>query len=273
MERKLVIVHETSDVNELAIENVSQSEEVLVQAGDIVKGGQQDRVLAVDLIVPARSGKIPIAAFCVESGRWEQRGEERSAQFSTSNDMVTTKELKLAAKQSKSQSKVWAEVDAAQGMMSRSVGREVRANLSQSSLQLAIENEKVQESSAPYLKKLSSIVDGKSDVIGFALAINNKLNSADIYATSVQFKTFWPKLLRTAAIEAVAQRLLSETGEPVSNATVDAFFVDGGRGDESINDVTKRTRMMKRESDQSLFFETRDMDRGGAWIHRNYLTK
>src|SRR5262245_31386710 len=68
LERKLVIVHETSDVNELEIENVSPVEEVLVQAGDIVKGGQQDRVLAVDLIVPAKSGKIPISAFCVEHG-------------------------------------------------------------------------------------------------------------------------------------------------------------------------------------------------------------
>src|SRR5438445_44574 len=67
MERKLVIVHETSEVNELTIENVSQTEEVFVQAGDIVKGGQQDRVLAVDLIIPAHSGKMPIAAFCVES--------------------------------------------------------------------------------------------------------------------------------------------------------------------------------------------------------------
>jgi len=63
MERKAVIVHETSEVNELSIENVSQTEEVLVQAGDIVKGGDQDRVLAVDLIMPARSGKVPIAAF------------------------------------------------------------------------------------------------------------------------------------------------------------------------------------------------------------------
>jgi ARG and Rhodanese-Phosphatase-superfamily-associated Protein domain len=41
MERKVVIVHETSDVNELAIENVSKTEEVFVQAGDIVKGGNK----------------------------------------------------------------------------------------------------------------------------------------------------------------------------------------------------------------------------------------
>jgi hypothetical protein len=75
MERKKVIVHETQDVNELAIENVSD-EEVYVQSGDIVKGGQQDRTLAYDLLVPPKSGRLPLAAFCGEQGRWSQRGGE-----------------------------------------------------------------------------------------------------------------------------------------------------------------------------------------------------
>src|SRR6202158_2355047 len=61
--QRKVIVRETRSVNELSIENIS-SEEVFVQSGDIVKGGQQDRMLAVDLILPPRSGKIGISAFC-----------------------------------------------------------------------------------------------------------------------------------------------------------------------------------------------------------------
>src|SRR5229473_7351987 len=54
--QKKVIVRETREVNELSIENIS-SEEVYVQSGDIVKGGQQDRMMAVDLILQPRSGK------------------------------------------------------------------------------------------------------------------------------------------------------------------------------------------------------------------------
>src|SRR3954469_6741072 len=69
MEKKLVAVHETSNVNELAIENTG-SIDVYVQSGDIVKGGKQDRTIASDFIAPAHSEKIPIAAFCVEHGRW-----------------------------------------------------------------------------------------------------------------------------------------------------------------------------------------------------------
>jgi hypothetical protein len=58
-----VKVHETGSVNALTVENTGK-DEVYVQAGDIVKGGQQDRVLSVDLLLPPRSGEVSIAAFC-----------------------------------------------------------------------------------------------------------------------------------------------------------------------------------------------------------------
>lgn len=273
MERKTVIVHETSEVNELAIENVSQTEEVLVQAGDIVKGGQQDRVLAVDLIMPARSGNMPIAAFCVEEGRWQQRGQERAAQFNSSYDMAASKDLKMAAKQAKSQSGVWEEVGVAQSKLSRSVDADVRSNVSRSSLQLALENEKVQESTAAYVTKLSSIVEGKSDVIGYVFAINDKINSAEIYYSNDLFRKFWPKLLKTTAIEAVAERPLNENRQTVSADTIKASFADAERGEESTSTITERTQVIKRESEKGLFFETRDLARKGVWIHRSYLAK
>src|SRR4030095_1625949 len=71
--QKKVIVYETKDVNELAIRNLS-NQDVYVQAGDIVRGGDQDRMISLDFIVPRNSKRMPIAAFCVESGRWSRRG-------------------------------------------------------------------------------------------------------------------------------------------------------------------------------------------------------
>jgi hypothetical protein len=273
MERKAVIVHETSDVNELSIENVSQTDEVLVQAGDIVKGGQQDRVLAVDIVLPPRSGKIPIAAFCVEEGRWQQRGQEGVAHFDSSEDMVATRSLKMAAKDAKSQPEVWRQVGEAQAKLSNSVDTDVRSSASRSSLQLALENEKVQQSSAAYLTKLSSIVDGKNDVIGFVFAINNKISSADLYSSNELFKRFWPKLLKTTAIEAVAERPSSQSGETVSAEAMQAFFAGAERGDESLNSVTGRYQMIRREGQEGLFYETRDLSQKGVWLHRSYLAK
>ncbi|HKY41960.1 MAG TPA: DUF6569 family protein [Pyrinomonadaceae bacterium] len=275
MARKVVIVHETNDVNELAIENVSTTEEVFVQAGDIVKGGRQDRVLSVDLILPAKSGKLPVSAFCVENGRWSQRGLEPTGLFTVSEGMIASKGLKLAAKRHVSQQQVWDEVRVAQDKLSAGVNADVRSDVSQSSLHLAQQNEKVLASGDAYINKLSSIVEGSNDVIGFAFAINNELNSADIYSSTALFKRFWPRLLKTAAIEAIGELMYNENQkkEFVSIAATMEFLTASERGAESVSDITARTRMLKRDAERSVFFETRDMNHGGAWIHRNYLTK
>jgi hypothetical protein len=64
--QKKVIVYETKDVNELAIRNLS-NQDVYVQSGDVVRGGDQDRMISIDFIVPPRSRRIPIEAFCEET--------------------------------------------------------------------------------------------------------------------------------------------------------------------------------------------------------------
>ena len=73
IEKDVVRVYETGNVNELAVENQGD-EAVFIQAGDIVKGGKQDRSLTVSLVLPPHSERTPIASFCVEPGRWSQRG-------------------------------------------------------------------------------------------------------------------------------------------------------------------------------------------------------
>ncbi len=179
LEQKKVVVYETQSVNELAIENLS-NEEVYVQAGDIVKGGQQDRMMGVDFIVPPKSGRMPIAAFCVEHGRWSGRGNERAGVFNSSADAVATREIKLAAKSANSQGAVWENVRIAQDKLSENVGTRVNSTVSASSLQLAIENTRVRATADSYFKALVNIVDRNDDVIGYVFAINGNVNSADV---------------------------------------------------------------------------------------------
>lgn len=58
MDKGTVQVIETGSVNQIKIENTG-SEEVFIQSGDIVKGGQQDRVIQVSFVLPAKSGRCP----------------------------------------------------------------------------------------------------------------------------------------------------------------------------------------------------------------------
>lgn len=275
MERRKIVVHETKNVNELSVENVSRDEEVFIQSGDIVKGGQQDRMFSTDLVVPPRSGKVPIAAFCVEQGRWRQRGKEQVSQFSTSNAQIATKDLKMAAKRSKSQSEVWNKVAEAQVKLGKNVGGVVASADSTSSLQLTLENQKVQESADAYVKKLSPVTGDGAQVIGYVFAVNGKINSADVYASSTLFRKLWPKLLKAAATEALAEREPGVTTPALITAEqVEAFLAEAERGPASESEVSKRIKTVTHEGDGHLLFETRDAARKDvSWIHRAYLSK
>ena len=298
MAQKKVRVIETGDVNQLAIQNVSD-EEIFVQSGDIVKGGQQDRVLAMDFIVPPHSGKMPIDSFCVEHGRWQQRGQEAVAAFSSSEQMLNHKDLKIAARGSQSQGEVWAKVSESQDKLGRNaiaaakpvavaggvVGGytppvappaemvDVTSVSSRSSLQLTLENKVVKETADEYIKALSSAIAGKQDVIGYAFAINGQINSADVYSSHGLFAKLWPKLLKSSAVEAIAEFDKAGKAETVSVEAVQAFLAGAETGAAEQKQITPRVTVEKRESDKHLFFETRDRKNGEQWLHRNYLKK
>lgn len=269
--QKKVIVYETKDVNELAIRNVS-NQDVYVQAGDIVRGGDQDRMISTDFIVPPKSGRMPIAAFCVESGRWSRRGNEGNASFASSENSASTRELKLAAKSENSQQAVWQNVTVAQEKLSKNLDAPVKALASSSSLELSLENAKVKETAAIYIEAFAQLLKNKKDVIGYVFAINGQVNSADVYASSALFAKLWPKLLKASAVEAIAE--LEENARPASvqESAVTAFLVGPDKA-AAEKDVTRRVRLLTRENNDSIFFETRDRQKKDAWIHRNYIKK
>ena len=270
--QKKVRVYETKDVNELAIRNFS-NQDVYVQSGDIVRGGDQDRMISIDFIVPPHSGRMPIAAFCVESGRWNQRGNEQSAWFSSSDNAAATRELKLAAKSAGSQEAVWANVSAAQAKLSQNVGYIVNAQASTTSYELAVENTKVKQTTAAYIDALSGVVRNKADVIGYAFAINGQVNSADVYASHALFAKLWPKLLKATATEALAELNPDKKAEPVAGEAINAFLADSQQPKPQAKAVTDRVRVVTREDDKNVFFETQDRRQNDAWVHRNYIRK
>ena len=270
--QKRVRVYETKDVNELAIRNLS-NQDIYVQSGDIVRGGEQDRMISVDFIVPPRSGRMPIAAFCVESGRWNKRGNEEAASFSSSENSIATKDLKLAAKSAKSQQAVWENVEVVQAKLAKNIGGPVSSPVSASSLELSVENSKVKETTAAYIDALTGILKNKSDVIGYVFAINGQVNSADVYASSALFAKLWPKLLKVSAVEAIAESNQAAEKKPVVSETMYEFLAESEKPAPAAKEVTRRVRMVTREDDKNALFETQDRQQKDGWVHRNYIRK
>lgn len=273
MQRQILRVYETSEVNELSVENISKSFDVFIQSGDIVKGGKQDRVLAVSIIIPARSGRVKIEAFCVESGRWQKRGNEDSSQFSSSNDRIVSKELKLAANGTRSQQEVWKKVSEAQEKLGRTVGAPVVSAQSRSSLQLALENGRVTANADEYVGKLSNLIAGKSDVVGYAFAINGEINSADIYVSNALFKKLWTRMLKAAAVEAVAEYngRTNALAPPKPDAV--KLLLDGADSAPAEERAAgPGSRIVTRDTKDSAMYEARD-DKNKTVVHRAYVKK
>jgi hypothetical protein len=275
LEQKKIVVHETASVNELSVENLSPTEEIFIQAGDIVKGGKQDRILAVDLIVPAKSGKtsikMPIASFCCESGRWSKRGAEELANFSSSVANLPNKDLKLAVRQAKAQPQVWDHVAKAQMKIGYNLGKSVKSPASETSYQLTLEDKKLQETVAAYVKDLTALPEAKSDVIGFVFAVNGKINSGDMYLSSALFKKVWPTLLKGSAVEAITEIQKDKKFEPVTAENVKAFLAEMEKGKKTEQALTPRINLVQQEGKNGVCFETRDRDNHNMVIRRSFV--
>jgi hypothetical protein len=135
LSQKKVVINETGDVNKLTLQNFGNLP-VYIQGGDIIKGGRQDRALQSDMVLPAKSNAITANVFCVEAGRWHQRGHEDDTQFSSSWTSLPTKELKMAANARGDQSAVWNSVAQLQHDAEKSAHKPVASTASPSSLEL-----------------------------------------------------------------------------------------------------------------------------------------
>ncbi len=295
MEKKIFIVYESDDVNELIVENTSPDFDVFIQSGDIVKGGKQDRVLAISVIIPRNSGKISIEAFCVESDRWEGRGNESKKQFSSSDERIVSRELKVATYGDPSgsisgsssgsgsgsgsgdaagagrgsQSAVWAEVATVQSNISNNMTVDVTANSSASSLQLSLENKKLKKATEDFVKELTDITKGKSDVIGYAFAINGKINSADIYLSNHLFAKLWPKMLRAAVVEAISLDDKPKAAGRPTAGDISNFLSEADRGAKKERQTVAKSKVITRVSKNEAVYEARD--KADVVVHRNYV--
>jgi hypothetical protein len=273
--QKKAIVHETQNVNELSIENASAAEEIFIQAGDIVKGGRQDRIIAVDLIIPARSGqtsvKMPIASFCCEAGRWQKRGGEATEAFGAADKQAATKDLKIAVRKERGQRAVWDNVARAQMKLGDNLKKNVQSPVSGTSLQLTLEDKDLEKTVDTYVNKLLSATQGKKDVIGYVFAVNGKINSGDMYACNALFQKVWPLLLRGSAVEAFAELKKDNKFDPITADAVKKFLAEVETGKTTEQDLTKRVKMVQQETKQGIIFETRDKDKKDVMVRRSYI--
>jgi hypothetical protein len=278
---KITEKSEGAEVNELEVENAGDRP-VYLQAGDTVKGGKQDRTIAVDFILPPNSGKRAVDAFCVEPGRWSARDDSKNAAtavvfFEESKAPVATNAQKLAIRLEKSQDKVWAAGEKVNRDLVRNAGSggplagaTFALEEPKSSYVEAVENPEVQKKLAERRAALEKIPADQPDAVGAAFCVNGKIQGAEIYSTAGLFRKLWPKLLRSASVEAFAGQ--SDAVPPKAPlATEIRALLDemaGRNGRAEIRPGGQVVRIFDR--DRAVLLDT-EMD--GKLIHRQLITK
>jgi hypothetical protein len=214
-------------VNQLVLTNRGKRPVILL-AGELVSGGKQDRIIGKDRIVPAGATPLPLDVFCVEHGRWST-----GSKFQAANLMVHPSVREQAAVEQQ-QSKVWDAVRSGttspsgaagsagglsaappalsasrlEGAMRSAAPTEAYAKLYSSEATGVPVDSFVEEVQKRFEKGTSGLKD--EHVVGVVIAYGGEVAWGDVFASPALFERYWPKLLRSYVIEALARPRMKE---------------------------------------------------------------
>ncbi len=217
---------DSASVNQLVLVNRGKKPLILL-AGELVSGGKQDRIIAKDRIVPVGAPPLPLDVFCVEQGRWTNGSGFSSA------SVIVHPSVREKAAVDQAQNQVWNAV--ASGSTAQVTvqagGQEVlpAATISGSSIRSTIaseaptqayqkvyNNKQVNQSIDPFVDEVqkrfaAATANLKGEhVIGVVIAYGGDVAWSDVFASPELFERYWPKLLRSYVVEALARPRLKE---------------------------------------------------------------
>ena len=178
-------------VNSLFIENIS-SDTVMILAGEVVKGGKQDRVIAQDFLLYPKSGKKDVAVFCVEHGRWST--DDKTFSFNATST-ISCPSVRKAAAVDKEQGKVWDNV--------ANVTSKNKASTSTGTYNALEKSASYNKELEAYLKHFGNLFAGDPSVIGVVAATGDSIIGCDMFASNQMFKKYYGNLLNSYSTEAI----------------------------------------------------------------------
>ena len=228
-------VQSSGEVNRLVLLNNS-NRPLLLLAGEVVTGGKQDRVVGVDRIIPPHSDPVDLSVFCVEPGRWVAQSDK----FGSMGVQMAQPSVRRPAMAKKDQQAVWDEVrSSSKGMTaevasaSPTAARELGNTTSYAGVMQNPEVQKrVDTIAAPIERNYSSVLRQlrQQNAVGVVVAINGRVVWADIFASPALLESYWPKLIRSYAAEAVT----SSAAYGASSQQAAQAFLDNLTGNREI---------------------------------------
>lgn len=198
LKQKKVVVRESDEVNKLFVENVSK-DTIMILAGEVVLGGNQDRMVGEDIVLYPKSGKKAVPVFCVEHGRWHARGSGKSFdQYYT----ISSNKVRKAGAVNKNQSEVWEEVADKTSKNKGQTSTGTLAGLKESG-DFSREIQK-------YVAHFEKLLVNENDVIGLVAVSGDEILGCDMFANHELFKQHYRNLIHSYSTEAIT------AGKPVT---------------------------------------------------------
>jgi len=252
------------EVGELQIENQSEYP-LFLQEGDRLQGGKQDRIIIASLVVPPKSGKMTVPAFCIEPGRWQTADHGLNFAF-TANAALAPKSTRQAAKFEKSQHKVWESVH----RQRESYREYIAGGMQSSSLNEALDSPQVQKISEEFARALENVLEDHEDAVGVAIAINGNIEEVNIYPNHALLQKLYPRLLQSYGLQATLEKDQAKEGKALATADIAKFMAEEkgkARRNQAINVDNSASMVVDFDGDASTTYYK------GKAVHHQMLSK
>ena len=185
-------------VNSIVVENRSKLP-LLICAGAVVKGGNQDRQIGKDLVI-APGSSVDVESFCIEEGRWTPtRGGSNTNGFFRCTDLVTSSQVRLAAQYETNQKLVWSQVNGVNkpARQSPATGTYLAA-WEKANPQSVATRQEYERAVREHLEKAAR----HGEIVGFAYAVNGKPVSVRTFANGELLEKNLGGFLKAMSLEA-----------------------------------------------------------------------
>ncbi|HEY5933697.1 MAG TPA: DUF6569 family protein [Kofleriaceae bacterium] len=184
------------DVDTVRITNTSENP-IAILGGEVILDGKQDRVLQHAVVIPRNSTKL-VAARCVE--RHREHGGDR---FSSGNAIAELSLRKVIA--TGNQDAIWARVN----VINRREGLSPGTQTYRHAARKLASNERV----AAIMKQLAGREERKQ-IVGLAVAIDDKVVAIDRFATPELYRALEPQLIAGYLPETDGDEIAEKTISP-----------------------------------------------------------
>ena len=315
LKSKQVTVKESKDggdVNTLYVTNDGRKP-LYLMGGEVVLGGQQDRTLGKDTIVPSGAKDIPVTVFCVEHGRWTGHKEFEAAAPSVAGRIVRTnaqdgefyatretagavngssgqpvgRSARLPAqiaadapirvsgssRVGAAQQKVWDKVAETNTKLKTQSATGTYRNA------LTLSSGDAQKSVPAFVTALSGSIGTDPHLVGVVAAVNGKVIAADIFGDPSLFRKLWPKLLRSYAADALENPQPDSPKAPIVTAAhAKAFLITATDAKSRVENKSDVSSTVRYESSEAVTYSLLPAGAagggfGGGAVHTGVLGK